>query len=193
MNTIARSAAILLVTLWASVLLAAGQLPRPEKWAMPVSAEHLKNFYKLDDKVYRSAQPDRKAFLELKKLGIRNVLNFRDYHSDNDEAKGTAINLYRVKMEAGEITDDKVIEALRIIKEAEGLILIHCWHGSDRTGLISAMYRIVFLGWSKEEAIDELMHGGYGYHSMYKNIPEFIEKADIAAIKRRVAAPWNAK
>jgi len=61
MNTMVRSAAILLLTLWASVLLAAEQLPRPEKCTMPVSSQHLKDFYKLNDKVYRPAQPDRKA------------------------------------------------------------------------------------------------------------------------------------
>jgi protein tyrosine/serine phosphatase len=92
-------------------------------------------------------------------------------------------------MEAGEITDDKVIEALRIIKETDGPILIHCWHGSDRTGLVSAMYRIVFQGWTKEDAIDELTHGRYGHHTIYGNIPEYIEKADIVKIKATVFAP----
>jgi hypothetical protein len=51
------------------------------------------------------------------------------------------------------------------------------------------MYRIVFQGWLKDEAIDELMHGGYGYHAVYENIPEYIRKADIAAIKMKVFAP----
>jgi tyrosine-protein phosphatase SIW14 len=161
------------------------QFPRPDKWASPVSSEHLTNFYKLDDKVYRSAQPDNQAFLELEALGFRSVLNLRDWHSDNDEARDTSINLYRVDMDAGGITGDQVIEALRIIEEAKSPILIHCLHGSDRTGLISAMYRIVFQGWSKEAAIDELMNGGYGYHSIYTNIPEFIKKADLTAIGRQ--------
>lgn len=183
MNIMMRSAVLLILALWAPALPAAEQLPRPAAWAKPVSSEHLTNFYQLDNKVYRSAQPDWKAFQELEQLGIRNVLSFRDYHSDNDEAKSASIRLFRVKMEAGEISDDKVIEALRIIKNAEGPVLIHCWHGSDRTGLISAMYRIVFQGWSKVDAIDELMHGGYGYHAMYKNIPAYIRKADIGYIK----------
>ena len=87
------------------------------------------------------------------------------------------------------LEDEKVIEALRIIKQANGPILIHCWHGSDRTGLVSAMYRIVFQGWSKEDAIDELMNGGYGYHSLYKNIPEFIRQADIEKVKQSVFSP----
>ena len=161
---------------------------RPATWATPVSSEHLKNFYKIDDKVYRSGQPDKKGFQELTTLGIRNVLSFRDYHSDED-GKDLGLSLYRVKMDAGDITTEKVVEALRIIKNSEGPILIHCWHGSDRTGLVSAMYRIVFQGWSREEAIDELMHGGYGYHSLYKNIPEFIRQADIEGIRKQVLAP----
>ena len=156
---------------------------RPATWAAPVQSEHLKNFYKLDDKVYRASQPNKKGFKELTTLGIRNVLSFRDYHSD-DDGKDFGMNLYRIKMEAGDITNEQVVEALRIIRNSEGPILIHCWHGSDRTGLISALYRIVFQGWSKNDAIDELMHGGYGYHSMYKNIPEFIRQVDVEKIRK---------
>ncbi len=158
---------------------------RPATWAQPVAAEHLKNFYRLDGKVYRSAQPNKKSFRELQGLGIRNVLSFRDYHSD-DDGKKFGLNLYRVRMEAGDIRLDQVIEALRIIKGSHGPILIHCWHGSDRTGLVSALYRIVFQGWSKDDAIDELMHGGYGYHELYKNIPEFIRQVDINLIQQRL-------
>jgi protein tyrosine phosphatase (PTP) superfamily phosphohydrolase (DUF442 family) len=160
---------------------------RPATWARPVSSELLKNFYRIDDKLYRSAQPNKKGFEELKTLGIRNVLSFRDHHSD-DEGKDSGLNLYRVEMDAGDVTTEQVVEALRIIRNSKGPVLIHCWHGSDRTGLISAMYRIVFQGWSKDESIDELMHGGYGYHSLYKNIPEFIRQADIEEIRKQVHA-----
>ena len=178
---------MLVIALWAAVVPAAETPSRPDTWARPVQSEHLKNFYKLDDKVYRSAQPNAKGFKELKTLGIRNVLSFRDYHSD-DDGEVLGLNLYRIQMEAGDITAEQVVEALRFIKHADGPILIHCWHGSDRTGMVSALYRIVFQGWSKEEAINELMHGGYGYHSLYKNIPEFIQKADIEEIRGRVFA-----
>ncbi len=168
-------------------LLAFGSQARPESWAKPVVSSHLKNFYQLDDKVYRSAQPNQIGFQELKRLGIRNILNLRDYHSDKD-AQGVDLKLFRVKMEAGEITDDKVIEALKIIKQSDGPILIHCWHGSDRTGLLCAMYRIVFQGWTKEDAIDEFLLGGYGYHAMYKNIPAYIKHVNIDKIKQALSA-----
>ncbi len=158
---------------------------RPATWATPVPSEHLKNFYKIDDQVYRSAQPNKKGFRELRTLGIKNVLSFRDHHSD-DDGKEFGLTLYRVRMEAGGITTEQVVEALRIIRNADGPVLIHCWHGSDRTGLVSALYRIVFQGWSKDAAIDELINGGYGYHSLYKNIPEFIRQADIEEIRKQV-------
>jgi tyrosine-protein phosphatase SIW14 len=162
---------------------------RPSTWAQPVSAKHLKNFYKLDAKVYRSAQPDWNGFRELPGLGIRNVLSFRNYHSDAQAASGTDLKLYRIEMEAGEIRTDQVIEALKTIRLADGPILIHDWHGADRTGLISALYRIVFQGWSKESAIDELMNGGYGYHPMYRNLLDFIRAANITQLKQAVNRP----
>ncbi len=181
---------VFVVLLSVSTLLHGGEVKtRPENWAKPVHAGSLKNFHQLDAKVYRSAQPGRKGFQSLQQLGIQNVLNLRDYHSDNDEAKGLGMKLFRVKMEAGDINIQDVVTALRIIRESEGPILIHCWHGSDRTGLISAMYRIVFQNWSKEEAIDELKNGGYGYHSMYDNIPTFIKDVDIDQVKKQVFAP----
>ena len=168
---------------------AAEQPARPTEWATPVRSQHLKNFYRLDEKVYRSAQPDRKGFQELKAFGIMNVLSFRDHHADDKDAKGLGLTLHRVKMEAGEIKDEQVAGALRILKSAKGPVLIHCWHGSDRTGLVSALYRILYQNWSKEEAIEELMKGGYGYHSLYRNIPEYIRKVNVESIRQRVYAP----
>jgi hypothetical protein len=31
---------------------------------------------------------------------------------------------------------------------------------------MSAMYRILEQGWNVDDAVDELIRGGYGYHSM---------------------------
>lgn len=159
--------------------------PRPHTWAAPVAGDAVKNFYRLDDKVYRSAQPDDEDMMVLEKLGIREVLNLRQFHSDNDEAEGTGLTLHHVPMNAGEIKDEDVIAALRHLRDAQGPIVIHCWHGSDRTGTIAAMYRIVYQGWTKEAAIQELEQGGYGYHAtFYPNIPEYIRGADVAMIRQ---------
>jgi protein tyrosine phosphatase (PTP) superfamily phosphohydrolase (DUF442 family) len=163
---------------------------RPDTWAAPVLCKNLGNFHQLDQKVYRSSQPDKKGFEDAMRLGIKNVLNLRDHHSDDDESKGLGIKTYRVRMDAGDIEEDKLIRALQIIKQSDGPILIHCWHGSDRTGLICAAYRMVFQNWTKQQALDELVNGGYGYHKrIYKNIPRWIESVDVETLKQKVFAP----
>jgi protein tyrosine/serine phosphatase len=41
-------------------------------------------------------------------------------------------------------------------------ILIHCRAGLHRTGIMTAIYRMEYQGWSREEAIDEMKENGFG-------------------------------
>ncbi len=167
--------------------LTAGPRVRPAEWASPVIESNLSNFYKVSDKVYRSEQPDSKAFKELAVLGITTVLNLRNYHTDNDEGKNTKIKLYHIKMNAGSITPGQIFQAMKIIKDSSGPVLVHCWHGSDRTGAVIAAYRMVFQNWTRTQAIDELKNGGYGYHiRTYPNILQLLNDLDVKAIKKRL-------
>ncbi len=150
------------------------------------NALSLKNLHKIDEGVYRSDQPDVEDFAILKALGIQEVLNLRSWHGDDDEAQNVEIILHRVKMNAHDIDDEDVIQALKIIKNRQGNILIHCKHGADRTGVICAMYRIIFQNWTKEEALDELVNGGFGYHSIFVNIPQYIKEVDLDMIKSQL-------
>ena len=136
--------------------------------------------------VYRSEQPSHSDFKALEKYGIGESLNLRNRHSDNDEATGTTVKLHRVKMKAHSVDEEQLITALRIIKNRKSPIVIHCHHGSDRTGAVCALYRIIFQNISKEDAIREMTDGGFGFHRIYKNIIRRIREADIERIKREV-------
>lgn len=183
---------ILMIFVLCSAAVQADVKLRPSEWAVPVIGSSLENFYALDSKVYRSEQPNRKSFSQLETFGIKEVLNLRQYHTDNDEAEKTEIKLHHIKMDAGDIEVKQIVQALEIIKNSEGPILIHCWHGSDRTGIVSASYRIVFQNWSKESAIQELEEGGYGYHGrIYPNIIETINALDVASIKAKLGLAVN--
>ena len=89
-------------------------------------------------------------------------------------------------MRAGNFTDTEIINSLRMIKNAPKPILVHCRYGADRTGVVLAMYRIIFEGWTKEKALDELENGNYGFHTNFENIPAYIKNADISTIKKLV-------
>ncbi len=181
-------AAIALILLLSCLNAAAEYRLRPAEWATPVIGSELENMYKVDEGLYRSEQPDDDDFEALERYGIREVLNLREYHSDEDDAGDTSLRLHRIRIETDEITERQLAQALAIIDASEGPILVHCWHGSDRTGAVIAAYRVARQGWSREKAIDELAHGGYGYHSsFYPNIVDLIRTMDLGVIDAEVS------
>ena len=151
-----------------------------------LSDSDLTNLYQIDSGVYRSEQPSKEGFKALEKYGIGEVLNLRNRHSDDDEAKGTSIKLHRVKTKAHSISEKQLIQALRIIKNRKAPIVFHCHHGSDRTGAVCAFYRIIFQNVSKEDAIHEMTEGGYGFHRIYNNIIRRIKEANVEQIRKEV-------
>jgi protein tyrosine/serine phosphatase len=109
----------------------------------------------------------------------------REFHSDDDDIADKRLVLHRVKMRTGNITEQQIIESLRIIKNRRGPILIHCWHGSDRTGVIIAAYRVIFNHWSKSDALDEMVNGGYGYHAkFFSELTGLVENMNVEKIKK---------
>ncbi len=160
---------------------------RPNNWSSPVIGTKLDNLYKVDKDIYRSEQPSHKDFKQLEKFGISEVLNLREYNSDNEEAEDTKLVLHRLKLETDSVTEEELIHALSIIQKRKGPILVHCWHGADRTGTTIAAYRIIFNQWSKEQALDEMINGGYGYHSRtFPNLVELIKNLDIKKIRSKL-------
>lgn len=156
---------------------------RPDTWAQAVIAPHLKNCYRIDAKLYRCAQLNKEGMTTLAGMGVKELLNLRELHSDTDVADGR-FALHRVKINAGSISEQQIIDALKIIKSAQAPIMVHCWHGADRTGAVIAAYRVVIQNWSKSDALNELVNGGYGYHSIYSNIIKTIEALDVDAARR---------
>lgn len=147
---------------------------------------NLKSFYKIAEGVYRSDQPSNKGFRALEKFGIKEVLNLRNWHSDNWEARGTGIKLHRLRTKASTINHEEIIKALQIIHNRQGDIVVHCWHGSDRTGAVCAMYRIVFQNVSKDKAIEEMLREEFGFHMVFDQIIDMIHEADIDQIRQEV-------
>ena len=158
---------------------------RPDNWAIPIINTSLVNLHIIDKNIYRSSQPEEKDIEDLKALGIKEILNLRYFHNNNGEIKNAGFKLHRVGMNAFTINEEQLIKALRMIKDRKGPLLVHCWHGSDRTGTTIAAYRIVFNNWSKQQALDEMINGGFGYHdSMFPNLVTLINELDINKIRK---------
>jgi protein tyrosine phosphatase (PTP) superfamily phosphohydrolase (DUF442 family) len=136
---------------------------RPVDWAERVALEGVDNLHRVSALIYRSAQPSTLGIRNLRGLGIRSVINLRALHCNLPGLGNTGLLNHRLHVLTWKVQDRQVIRVLTLLRDAHnGPFLIHCKHGADRTGLMSAMFRIVEQGWSKEAAIREMVNGGYG-------------------------------
>lgn len=159
---------------------------RSAQWAQPLVLPGITNLYQVTTNLYRGAQPTTEGMRQLKAMGIKTVVNLRSFHSDTDELAGTGLKGFRFKTEPWHAEEEDVVAFLKIVTDTNNLpVFVHCQRGADRTGTMCAMYRIVVCGWTKSAAIEELKRGGYHFSPVWKNLEAFIEKADIADIKRR--------
>ena len=151
--------------------------------------EFPENLHVLDPeaRIWRSGQPVAGDLNSLSDLGFRSVLNLRRHHSDQPLLAGTGIREYRYYFHLP--ANDDMIRVLRIVRRAEKPLLIHCWHGSDRTGAVAVGYRIVFNGWTLNEALNEFLTPCYGHHPrLYWALPRVLRRCDWKRIAAAVEA-----
>lgn len=143
------------------------------------------NLHRVCPQFYRSGQPSRRGFKKMERMGVKSVISLREYHSDKRRVRGTKISTQRLSMAAGRMTYEHIVEVLCMIRMAPKPLLLHCWHGSDRTGCIVAAYRIVVQGWTLQQAEAEFRAPIYGHHNFwYRNIPVLLRSTDWEKLRR---------
>ena len=133
------------------------------------------NFHTVEEgMLYRSAQLDKDGLKSaIRNNKIRSVLNLRGAHPGQawydeeiavSQALGVAhydygISAYRI------VTNHQISEILDIIRGAPKPLLVHCKSGADRTGLVSALYRLASGGANADQADQQLsiMYGHFPY------------------------------
>lgn len=165
------------------------QPQRPAHWAQSVKEDA--NLYRVDGNFYRSEQLTAEDVPAVQALGIKSVVNLRYFDRDDNEGilAASGIRLLNMPLMTWRIKPRQIAEILYLIEQQQqqGPVLVHCYHGADRTGLISAMYRIVYHGWDVAEARREMQQGGFGYHSIWKNIDRMLNEQTVAQVKTELA------
>lgn len=129
------------------------------------------NFYEVDPgKFYRSAQlaPDELKEV-IAKYGIKTIISLRGaptgfswMREEVEIAKSNNINFVDLGFTIHYFPTNRHLKRLaETLKTAERPILVHCRTGSDRTGEVSAIYEVEFMGKSKEQAIEDQLRFKY--------------------------------
>lgn len=131
--------------------------------------EGLPNLDKVNENLYRGAQPNKEGIQKLAQLGIKTVINLRDdderARAEEKEAAAAGLQYFNIPLDNfGRPSDEKVDRVLALIAAPENQpVFVHCKRGADRTGTIIAIYRIVNDGWTSERAKAEANSHGMGF------------------------------
>lgn len=126
----------------------------------------LPNFHRVDEHLYRGAQPADGGIARLKSLGVRTIVDLRGGSSrataEAKEAATAGMRYFSVPIcGLGRPTDEQLKRILGLIDQADNWpVFVHCKAGQDRTGLVVACQRIARAGWTAERAIREAMDLG---------------------------------
>jgi hypothetical protein len=163
---------------------------RPAAWAQKIALAGVPNCYQVTTNLYRGAQPTANGMAKLQALGVRFVVSLRMLRSDRHELRGIALKSLNLGMVPWHPNASDVVKFLKAATDTNNLpVFVHCQYGADRTGLMCAMYRIVVCDWTKQQAIAEMRNGGFNFSGNWKNLAAFVEKADVADLKRRIGLP----
>jgi tyrosine-protein phosphatase SIW14 len=155
--------------------------------------QNLPNFQKVDDRIYRGAQPTDEGFKDLAARGIKTVIDLREIgeHSQADEQKAVTaagMNYVSIPMKGLSEPKENLVSAVEAIfnDPAQGPVFVHCKRGADRTGLVVAVYRISHDAWDNKKALTEAK--SYGMSMFERAIQHYVLDFKPAILNASVSA-----
>lgn len=135
--------------------------------------------------LYRSAQPTPELITDYHvKHGIKTVINLRGenvgsdwYDAELAQTKRLGIKLVNFRMSAKrEFSEDRFNELMVVLREADKPVLVHCMSGSDRSGLVSALYIAAEAKLGEEQAESQISFR-YGHIPLWFSPPYAMQRS----------------
>jgi protein tyrosine/serine phosphatase len=128
--------------------------------SLSTSSVRIENFGKVGEHYYRGSQPDARQFAELKKLGVKTIIDLRSDRLDRSSqlARGAGMQYLNIPLTTKRpATEEQTAYFLSIVNDpANWPVYVHCKGGRHRTGEMTALYRITHEGWTAEQAYEEM-------------------------------------
>ena len=152
-------------------------------------------FHRLDEGYMRGSQPAHGGIETLAQLGVKTVVDLRSIYDHTDEvgvaAERAGIRYYWLPMSVwNPPTDEQAKEFVSVVTDkSKGPFYVFCYDGLNRTGEMSAIYRIAQHKWTVEQALKEMDDWGFNpyYYTLRSYVWTYARKFQPSAV------PQNAR
>jgi protein tyrosine/serine phosphatase len=130
------------------------------------------NFHIVDDGVWRSSQPNAESIARMKIHGLKTVVNLRGDSSnhvwESRIVDSLGLNYVNFPMDGKAKQDTLYLrEVLAFVQDENNQpLLLHCLGGKDRTGIISALYKLEKFNTPIESLKREMIMFGHDAEEM---------------------------
>ena len=189
-------AAMLLILLSIS-----GRVSAKSNAAANFSRIRIDNFGRINDNYYRGAQPEARDYADLAAGGIKTVIDLtRDGRDEERElVESAGMNFYRIPLTTTDRPSDAAVaQFLKLADDpANQPVYVHCQGGRHRTGVMTAVYRMMHDGWTADQAYVEMKQyrfEGLLSHPVLKNfVYDYYANYRRIAVDRHVTEGAAAK
>jgi len=139
------------------------------------------NAGKISETLLRGAQPSPQGLVELKKLGITTIVDLRGNRGPvaRERAQAESLGMRFIDIPVSGWSppaNAQVAEFLKLFHhDPTQKIFVHCYFGSDRTGVMVAAYRMAQQNWTPDQAVEEMYSFGFHYH-WYPAMQSYVRK-----------------
>jgi protein tyrosine/serine phosphatase len=157
-------------------------------------------FHRVDDNYVRGSQPQRGGIATLARLRVKMLVDLRSVydHTEDVRAAAEAAGLgYRwIPMSVWTPPpDEEANEFVALVTDAaKGPFFVFCADGLNRTGEMTAIYRVAHDHWSVERALDEADEIGFNpyYYSLRNYVWDYARRFRPSAVPETGRRPGPA-
>jgi tyrosine-protein phosphatase SIW14 len=154
-----------------------------EEMVIKNTAASIKNFQVVEKDLYRGGRitASNVRFLS-EDYKVKTIISLETYwnatevrRNEVEAAQELGIKFIHIPMQPmGDVHAELVWKAVDMLAKEQKPIYLHCYRGSERTGLVVAGYRMKYEGWSYKQATEEMDR--YGFSPLFKEWKEILLK-----------------